>query len=329
MARQTSPITFVSVVAPVYNEESNLPRLLTEMNAVLDKLPIRSELILVDDGSRDRSSEIMTEAAAAPGSRVRAVILNRNYGQHSAIIAGFSHVHGDAVITIDADLQNPPHEIPRIVEALSQGYEVVGTIRKDRQDPLLRKLGSACVNYFARKATGVEMRDYGCMLRGYRRNVVDAILSCREHSMFIPILANSLSSRGTEIEVEHSSRFAGDSKYSIWKLINLQFDLITGITTFPLRLLNIVGMTFAFCGVTMGALLILLRLVMGAAWAGDGVFTLFAALFFFVGAQFMGMGMLGEYLGRIYNDVRDRPKFLVDRVVESSQSAMRSVENVG
>ena len=159
------------------------------------------------------------------------------------------------------------------------------------------------------------MHDYGCMLRGYRHEIVEAMLKCHERSTFIPILANSFARHATEIEVQHSARTAGDSKYSTWKLINLQFDLITSMTTFPLRLLTIIGGIVAALGMGFGIFLFVMRLVHGSEWAVSGVFTLFAILFIFIGAQFVGMGLLGEYIGRIFLDVRARPRYLVRQIV--------------
>lgn len=328
MKSNLAPIKFVSIVVPIFNEAQNIPSLLIRLNQVLDSLEIQSEIVAVDDGSRDGSCQLLSEEAFKFGSRLRVVVLNRNYGQHSAILAGFSVIRGDAAVTIDADLQNPPEEIPRLIEKLNEGFEVVGSIRKDRQDPFLRRFASSVINAFARKSTGVAMRDYGCMLRAYRRKIVDAMAQCHEHSTFIPLLANTFSSRVTEIEVAHSARNAGSSKYDFWKLINLQYDLVTGISTFPLRVLSVVGSLLSGFGMLLGVTLICLRLAFGSEWAADGIFTLFAALFFLVGAQFMGMGILGEYLGRIYHDVRGRPKFIVDTILENETASANGVSGL-
>jgi undecaprenyl-phosphate 4-deoxy-4-formamido-L-arabinose transferase len=233
-------------------------------------------------------------------------------------MCGFRHARGDMVITLDADLQNPPEEIPRLVESIESGNDVVGTIRMNRQDSFFRRFASARINWMVKKSTGVGMSDYGCMLRAYRRPVVDAMLQCRERSTFIPVLANSFAKRAAEIDVTHAERAAGDSKYSLWKLVNLQFDLLTSMTTTPLRLLSWFGVVIAVGGVGFGALLLMLRVVFGSEWAAEGVFTLFAILFIFVGAQFVGMGLLGEYLGRVYHDVRGRPRYFIDRIAGHS-----------
>jgi len=309
------PINLVSIVIPVYNEEASLPELLRRTGAACEKLGRDYEIILIDDGSRDGSADLLLEAAEAPGSHVVAVILNRNYGQHAAIMAGFEECRGDLVITLDADLQNPPEEIPRLVEQAAQGYDVVGTVRQKRQDSALRRWPSKLINLAVQRSTGVAMSDYGCMLRAYRSSIVKAMLACRERSTFIPILANSFARHTTEILVAHAEREHGESKYDFMRLINLMFDLVTCMTTTPLRLLSLVGGAMAAAGFLFALLLILLRVIFGAAWAGHGVFVLFAVLFMFTGVQLVGMGLLGEYLGRMYNDVRARPRFFIERIV--------------
>ncbi|BET97057.1 undecaprenyl-phosphate 4-deoxy-4-formamido-L-arabinose transferase [Xenorhabdus taiwanensis] len=305
----------VSVVIPVYNEEESLPQLLERTLAACQKLKQKYELILVDDGSHDNSVEILTQAAESPENHVIAILLNRNYGQHSAIMAGFHQADGDLVITLDADLQNPPEEIPRLVKKAEEGYDVVGTRRIHRQDSWFRKTASKIINAMITKATGRSMGDYGCMLRAYRRHIIHAMLQCHERSTFIPILANTFARRTIEIDVAHAEREFGDSKYSFMKLINLMYDLLTCLTTAPLRLLSVAGSIIAITGFLLAVLLIVLRLIFGSMWAAEGVFTLFAILFMFIGAQFVAMGLLGEYIGRIYNDVRARPRYFIQKVV--------------
>ena len=310
----------LSVVIPVFNECESLPELLRRTLAAGEKTALPFEIILVDDGSRDASSELIREAAKREKGRVVGVLLNRNYGQHAAVMAGFAQARGAYVVTLDADLQNPPEEIPKIVEKLAEGYDVVGSVRQNRQDSFLRTLPSRLVNKMVQKTTGVYMSDYGCMLRGYAREIVETMLRCRERSTFIPVLANTFAHKVVEIPVAHGRRAGGDSKYNLWKLINLQFDLLTSITTFPLRLATLAGGVVSAFGIGLGILILVLRLVHGSAWAAEGIFTLFAVLFVLVGAQFVGMGLLGEYVGRIYHDVRDRPRYFVREIVPPSES---------
>ncbi len=309
----------LSVVIPVLNESDNLPELLRRCLAACREASGSFEIILVDDGSTDGSTAMLADAADRHGPEVVAVLLNRNYGQHAAVCAGLFQSRGEIVVTLDADLQNPPEEIPNLVREMKKGYDVVGTVRADRRDSLFRRLASSLVNYMVRRATGVMMHDYGCMLRAYRRPIVEAMLQCREHSTFIPILANSFARTTSEIQVRHESRRRGDSKYSFFKLISLQFDLLTSMSTFPLRLLSFIGTIIAAGGMTFGVFLLIMRFVRGSVWAANGVFTLFAVLFIFIGAQFIGLGLLGEYIGRIYRDVRGRPRYFVQQIINGAQ----------
>ena len=317
MADKDYSVKFVSVVVPVYNEEGCLQELIDRVVKTLETLKCRWEFILVDDGSADTSVDIIRAASEKYPDRVIGCILNRNYGQHAAIMAGFEEVRGDLVITLDADLQNPPEEIPNLVAAAEKGNDVVGTVRQNRQDTLFRRVASKIVNAAARKATGVHMNDYGCMLRAYRRFIVEAMLKCHERSTFIPVLGNSFARRTCEIPVTHAERKVGDSKYSVWKLINLQFNLLTCMTTMPLRVLTYFGMLMGACGMLLSLYIIIRRFCFadGNYWGNGGTFTLFAILFIFTGIQMIGIGMIGEYLGRLYNDVRARPRFFVEEII--------------
>lgn len=304
----------ISIVVPVFNEEENLGELVDRCLAVCDSLENPCEIILVDDGSADGSPQRIAEAAERNPGRVVGLLLNRNYGQHAAVMAGFAESKGEILVTIDADLQNPPEEIPKLIGEMKRGFDVVGSVRVPRRDSLFRRAASRAVNKAVQKATGILMHDYGCMLRAYRRPIVTAILGCRERSTFIPVLANGFARRTTEIEVKHHTRSRGNSKYGLWKLIQLQFDLLTGMTTYPLRVMSAVGALMSITGVAFGLLLFVMRAIYGAQWAAEGVFTLFAVLFLFMGVQFIGMGLLGEYIGRIYHDVRGRPRYIVESV---------------
>ena len=302
----------ISIVIPVYNEEKNLERLFERIVPVMDSLKRDYEIVLVDDGSTDRSLAILLKHA---DKCIKIVELTKNYGQHAAVFAGFENSRGDVIITMDADLQNPPEEIPRIIEVMEEGnYEVVGTVRKARKDSMLRKIPSKIVNAATRRITGVRLSDWGCMLRAYRRRIVDHMLQTREHSTFIPALATAFAKEITEIEVAHEERFAGETKYSLTKLISLHFDLVTSFSDFPLKFMLYMGFCLAFLGIIFGITLTVARLSFGAEWAAEGVFTLFAALFFFIGAQFLALGVMGEYVGRIYREVRKRPAYTIRRI---------------
>jgi undecaprenyl-phosphate 4-deoxy-4-formamido-L-arabinose transferase len=318
--------SMISVVIPVFNEEKNLPELLRRCLGACHSLGLPFEIILVDDGSRDGSVQLISEAAKDYGDKVIGVFLNRNYGQHGAILAGFSCSRGDIVVTLDADLQNPPEAIPLLVGKAQEGYDVVGTVRVNRKDTGFRKLSSWVINKLVQKTTGVMMHDYGCMLRAYRKEIVRAMLNSRGHSTFIPVLANSFARTATEIEVSHQERTNGESKYTLWKLINLQFDLLTSMSTFPLRALSVIGVILSGFGFGLGIFILVMRLMHGPEWAAGGVFTLFALLFIFVGAQFLGMGLLGEYVGRIYYDVRDRPRYVISDITGKSRFTHKDIQ---
>jgi len=305
--------TMISVVIPVYNEEANLPHLMNRVRPVMQKMGKPYEIIFVDDGSMDSTLSILKSFLNYP--EVRVVELTRNYGQHAAIFSGFSVVRGDIVITLDADLQNPPEEIPNLVKAMEQGdYDVVGTIRRERKDSFLRTFPSRLINMVARKITKVNMSDWGCMLRAYRRNIVERMVKCHEHSTFIPALATYFAKKVTEIEVVHEARYGGESHYSLRKLINLQFDLVSSFSDFPLKFIMYAGIGMAVLGVSFGVVLGIARMIYGAHWAAQGVFTLFAVLFAFVGLQFFALGVMGEYIGRIYREVRKRPEYMIERI---------------
>ncbi len=279
----------VSLVIPVYNEEGNLTQLMDRIRPVMASMGRPYEVVFVDDGSRDRSLEILEGFARS--SEVRVVELTRNYGQHAAILAGFSIVRGDIVVTLDADLQNPPEEIPRLIATMEEGgFDVVGSIRRGRKDSFFRIIPSKIVNMVARKITGVQMTDWGCMLRAYRRAVVERMSACHEHATFIPALATHFGKRVTEIEVAHEERHGGKSNYPLRKLINLQFDLVASFSDIPIKLIMYGGVAMAALGVAFGTVLAVARLVYGALWAAQGVFTLFAILFAFVGLQFFALG---------------------------------------
>jgi undecaprenyl-phosphate 4-deoxy-4-formamido-L-arabinose transferase len=316
----------VSVVVPVYNEEGNLPELLTRLTAVMDGLGRPYELVFVDDGSRDRSLEILLEAERARPGRIRVLELSRNFGQHQAILAAFENVTGDVVVTLDADLQNPPEEIPKLLTRFDEGYDVVGGVRQNRQDSVLRKAASRLVNRVTTLITRIRLTDFGCMLRAYSREVVEEINRCDEASTFIPALGQSFARRPIEIPVAHAARRHGSSNYSLYRLVRLNFDLMTGFSLVPLQVFGLMGTLVAFGGIAFGIFLFLRRLVVGAEV--EGVFTLFAILFTLLGVAMAGLGLVGEYVGRIYLQVRGRPRFRVRRIHGSEAAGPRTLDDL-
>jgi undecaprenyl-phosphate 4-deoxy-4-formamido-L-arabinose transferase len=307
------PEPFLSVVIPVYNEEENLPELLPRLKAALDAIGRNYEVVLINDGSRDRSLELLREAAVRD-PHIVVIDFNRNYGQHSAVFAGFDEARGEIIVTLDADLQNPPEEIGKLVAKMEEGYDVVGSVRIKRKDSFFRRMASRLVNRVTSMATGVHLSDYGCMLRAYRRGVVKTLCQSKEISTFIPVLADMFAGRVTEVPVAHAERLKGQSKYSLWKLVRLQFDLMTSFSLWPLRFTMGFGVVMATCSMLVAAVLIVGRIVKGHEWAVSGVFTLFAVLFFFIGVLLFAIGLLGEYVGRIYMEVRHRPRYVIRQV---------------
>ena len=309
----------LSVVVPVYNEEAVLPTLFSRLYPALDALGIAYEIVFVNDGSRDRSVAVLREQFSARPRHTRVVLFHANFGQHSAVMAGLAYARGEYVITLDADLQNPPEEIGKLVGMLEQGYDYVGTIRQQRQDSWWRRWFSRRINQLRELITPVRITDQGCMMRGYARSVVEALNQTREVNTFIPALASLYATKPVEVPIAHEERFAGRSKYSVYSLIRLNFDLITGFSVVPLQLFSMAGMTVAMFSALFVLYLFVRRIIVGPE--AEGVFTLFAIMFFLIGVALFGIGLLGEYVGRIYAQVRERPRYIVEAVLEAEESA--------
>ena len=305
---------YLSIVVPVYNEADNLENLYARLTSVLNQFGKSYEIILVNDGSRDKTETILNDLHQRLPQHIRIVHFNGNFGQHMAIMAGFERVRGDVIITLDADLQNPPEEIPHLVQAIEAGHDYVGSIRKNRQDTWFRRHASRLNNSIRARITGIVMTDQGCMLRAYRRHIIDAVVASGESSVYIPALAYSYASNPTEIEVEHSSRAAGTSKYNLYKLLRLNFDLMTGFSLVPLQAFTLFGMIVSLFSTLFVVYLFIRRLIIGPE--AEGIFTLFAILYFLTGVGLMGLGIVGEYIGRIYKEVRQRPAFIIREVIE-------------
>lgn len=305
----------LSVVIPVYNEEAGLAALFARLYPALDALACRYEVVFVNDGSRDRSAAILAEQFHARPEATRVVLFAANFGQHMAIMAGFEHARGRYVVTLDADLQNPPEEIGRILEQLRDGHDYVGTIRKMRQDSAWRRYASRMINRMRERTTRIRITDQGCMMRGYARHVVDAINACQEVSTFVPALGYTFAQRPTEIDIGHEERFAGESKYSLYGLVRLNFDLMTGFSLVPLQLVSMSGILLSLLSGAFVLFLFIRRLVHGPE--AEGLFTLFGIAFFLIGILLFAVGLIGEYVGRIYQQVRARPRYLIDAVLES------------
>ena len=324
----SSPIPFnnntprLSVIIPVYNEEEGLNALFDRLYPALDQAAsqfmLSYEIIFINDGSKDRSAAILAMQYEKRPDVTRVVLFTNNFGQHMAIMAGFEYAHGEYIITLDADLQNPPEEIGKIVRQLERGHDYVGTIRENRQDSWFRKYASRAMNHLRDKMTRITMTDQGCMMRGYHRRIINLVSQCQEANTFIPALAYTFANNPIEITVKHEERFTGESKYSLYQLIRLNFDLVTGFSVMPLQIFSIMGMLLAGASGALFLLILVRRFVLGAEV--EGVFTLFALTFFLIGVMLFGLGLLGEYIGRIYQQVRHRPRYMVSAVLERPKS---------
>ncbi len=313
----------LSVIIPIYNEQAGLPALFARLYPALDALGTPYEIIFVNDGSRDDSVAILAEQFRLRPDVTRVLLFNGNYGQHMAILAGFEISRGEIMVTLDADLQNPPEEIGNLVAKMREGYDYVGSIRRKRQDSTWRTLASKMMNHLREKITNVKITDQGNMLRAYRRSLIDLVNQCGEVNTFVPALAYTFARKPTEIMVEHEERAAGESKYSLYSLIRLNFDLITGFSLIPLQIFSMLGMALAFGSSLLVVLLLIRRFFLGAE--AEGVFTLFAIAFFFMGVILFGIGLLGEYVGRIFQQVRARPRYVVQAILQQAPGQAEKV----
>jgi undecaprenyl-phosphate 4-deoxy-4-formamido-L-arabinose transferase len=251
----------LSVVIPIYNEEAGLEKLFERLYPALDALELHYEIVFVNDGSRDRSAAILADRFRLRPDVTRVVLFNGNYGQHMAILAGFAETRGEIVVTLDADLQNPPEEIGHLVAKMREGFDYVGSIRRERRDSAWRTYASRAMNRLRERITRIQMTDQGNMLRAYGRNVIDLINQCSEVNTFVPALAYTFARNPTEIVVGHEERSAGESKYSLYSLIRLNFDLVTGFSLVPLQFFSLLGIALAFLSAALFVLLLVRRFV--------------------------------------------------------------------
>ena len=325
----------VSIVIPVYNEQAVLPMLFDRLYPALDKLKRSYEVIFVNDGSRDRSAALLREMWQKRPDVTRVVLFQANFGQHAAIMAGFAQVQGQQIVTLDADLQNPPEEVANLLAKMDEGHDYVGSIRLSRDDGWFRSFASGLANRFRERATKIKMTDQGCMLRAYSRPIVDAIVHSREISTFIPALAYSFSHEPVEITVAFDERAAGESKYSLGKLLRLNYDLITAFSIMPLQWFSVLGMLTSVGSVLFYAILLTKRLLAGDLQGGiNDLFDRDILAFVLIGMVLFGIGLLGEYIGRIYQQVRHRPRYLIQAILEgdpnnSAQQALVSSQIEG
>jgi undecaprenyl-phosphate 4-deoxy-4-formamido-L-arabinose transferase len=307
----------ISVVIPIYNEEAGLAALFARLYPALDALGRTYELVLVDDGSRDRSPALLHEQFDRRPDVTRVVYLLTNFGQHMAVLAGFERARGEILVTLDADLQNPPEEIVKLLDKMDEGYDYVGSYRSERRDSAFRRIASQTINRLRERLTHIRMADHGCMLRAYRRSIVDTINESREINTFVPALAYLYARNPTEIEVRHEERAAGASQYSLSHLIQLNFDLITGFSVRPLQIFSTVGMVVAVGSVVLYIGVLAYHLsAFGIRDAVQHLWDRDVLEFFLMGMALFGIGLTGEYIVRIHEQVKGRPRYLVAAVLE-------------
>jgi undecaprenyl-phosphate 4-deoxy-4-formamido-L-arabinose transferase len=309
----------VSVVIPVYNEEAVLDALFARLYAALDGLGRSYEVVFVNDGSRDKSAAMLRAQYQRRPDVTRVVLFNGNFGQHMAIMAGFEYARGERVVTMDADLQNPPEEIGKLLAKMDEGHDYVGSVRRRRRDVAWRRWASRAMNGVRERLTHIRMTDQGCMLRAYDKAIVDALRASREVSTYIPALAYSYAHNPVEVEVEHEERAGGDSKYSLYKLIRLNFDLVTGFSVVPLQLFSIFGIAVSIIAILAYLGVIVNRIVTGDVHGFWVIWDRDVLEFILIGIVLFGLGLVGEYVGRIYQQVRERPRYLVQAVLEPKQ----------
>jgi len=298
---------YISIVIPVFNEKDALLELHNRLVPVVKSIGRNYEIIFVDDGSRDKSPEILAGIQNKDKS-VKIISFCRNFGQHAAVMAGFKASCGEVVVTLDADLQNPPEEIPKLIKKIEEGIDVVAGRRVGRKDVLTRRFASAMINLIISKLTGVKLNDYGCMLRAYRRNIVDYMVRYGEKSVYIPAFASWLAAGAAEIPVSHDPRKYGKSKYSLLRFLRQAFDLVTAYTLLPIQLISIVGAVFAIIGFLLACYLMSFRLFFGTS---STLTTFVSALLFFSGMIMLALGIVSEYLVRIYMETRKTPLYII------------------
>lgn len=309
----------LSVIIPVYNEELGLQVLFDRLYPALDALNTPYEVIFINDGSRDHSAAMLREQFNLRPDVTRVILLAGNFGQHMAILSGFANCRGERIVTLDADLQNPPEEIHKLLAKMDEGHDYVGGVRQQRQDVSWRRHASWAMNRLRERITHVVMSDQGCMLRAYSRDIIHAINHSQEVNTFIPALAYTYARHPGEVSVAHEERAAGESKYSLYQLIRLNFDLVTGFSLVPLQMFSLIGVGLSILSAFFVVYLAIRRIFIGPEV--DGVFTLFGIMFFLMGVMLFGIGLLGEYVGRIYQQVRQRPRYLIQTILSKDETA--------
>jgi len=303
----------VSVVVPVYNEAEGLKDLYRRLTEVMIAREPHYELVFVDDGSTDGSSSIL-ETLHEQDSRLKLVRFTRNFGQQAAVLAGFRQSRGDVVVQLDSDLQNPPEEIPHLLDAMTDGVDLVTTVVKKRKDGWMRALGSRLLLSLGRLVSGNRFKLNLSSFRAFRRSVLEKIEACTDRSRYLAVLMSWMAVPSVEIEVEHHPRPNGNTKYAFLNLVKLAWDLVTGYSSMPLRVVTYMGFFGAVMGFVLTVFLLYQRFVNGILV--DGLVVMCAVFAFFAGVQLFSVGILVEYLGRVYLQVQNRPDYIVEKVLD-------------
>ncbi|MBI5839978.1 MAG: glycosyltransferase family 2 protein [Chloroflexi bacterium] len=315
----------LSLIIPVYNEEGNLFALFDAVEAAMNGLQKPWEVVFVDDGSEDKSLSILQELVKKDPGHVSVVVFRRNYGQTAAIAAGIDHSDGDTIILLDADMQNDPADIPMMLAKLDEGYDLVSGWRKERKDnAITRNLPSAIANRMISTVTGVHLHDYGCTLKAYRRDALEGFRLYGEMHRFIPVYANSVGARITEVPVRHHARKFGKAKYGLERTTKVILDLITVkfLASFASKPIYLFGGTGLFLMVVSAIVLITLlirRIFFLISVTASPLFQM-SAMFFILGFQSILMGLIAELLVRTYHESQHKPTYTVRTVIRGDQN---------
>ncbi|HID65863.1 MAG TPA: glycosyltransferase [Aquificaceae bacterium] len=309
----------ISVVIPAYNEEENIPILYDKLKKVLGSLGEDYEIIFIDDGSTDRTPEILKDLAQKD-KKIKVIRFRRNYGQTAAIYAGFEHANGEVIITMDADLQNDPEDIPKLLDKMREGYDIVSGWRKNRKDPFLsRKLPSKIANWIISKVTGVELHDYGCTLKAYRADIAKRYRLYGDMHRFLPALAKRFGAKITEMPVKHHPRLYGKSKYGIDRTIRVILDIflvkfLNEYITRPLYVFGGIGFILFFSGTLFGLYLTILKLFFGQD-IGHRPLLILSVLLILSGIQLISTGIIAELIIRTYYESKNERPYMIEETI--------------
>ncbi|MCX8064221.1 MAG: glycosyltransferase family 2 protein [Candidatus Hydrogenedentes bacterium] len=320
----SAPHPEISIVIPTYNESENILSVLSEIKEVMDNIDRPYEIIVVDDGSTDGTLEVLKKNLSTfPNLRI--IRLTRNFGQHPAIYAGFNYSRGKIIVTIDADGQNPPSEIPRLIQTLEEGnYDFVQGWRKERKGTSIRKIFSRIVNWTISKITRSNLKDIGCGMACFTKSTTQKLLQASHHFRYIPAEVAWMGLKVYSLPISQRERVKGKSRYRVWSLFWVNFDIIASISTLPVEVIGFIGVIFSLIGFAMGTRILLRRILWGLTY--NDMATVTALFFFLVGVQILCTSVLCAYISRTYREVQHRPYYIVQQVMESYQNENRTDE---